>query len=257
MAGSQDGLFDDRGATLLDTVQQLPALANLTICFKGAARSLLKAIGDDHGLPECKQLAALRSRSLTRLDVQMLGGPAEGNTLRLIDVPELRSCTLRGLDGRRANICLDATSFQGAPKLQELHVLKDRTLQLQDGSLQQLTALTSLSLSGCGLRSVPAGVASFSATLCVLDLSDNGALQIDATAVNSICGCSRLQTLSLYKRDILDWKDGCGHAGWQEVQRQMDLRGFVPAQFSSESVVQLMRLPSVFRNRHGRDLVFK
>ncbi len=249
VAGSEDGLFDDRGAMLLETIQHLPALAELSISFKGYADSLVWPVSDAHGLPHCQQLAALHSRSLTRLDVQMRGGPVEGNTLRLVDLRELRSCTLRGFTGRPANICLDATSFQGAPKLQDL--------QLQDGSLQQLTALTALSLSGCGLRSVPAGVASFSATLCVLDLSDNGPLQVDAAAVDSLCGCSQLQILGLYKNDILEWKDVLGHAAWPVVQRQMDQQGYVPAQFSSESVVQLMRLPSVFRERHGRDLVFK
>ena len=257
MAGSEDGLFDDRGAMLLETVQQLPVLADLTISFKGYTDSIVWPVSDYHGLPQCKELATLRSRSLTRLHLKMLGGPAEGNTLRLVGLPELRSCTLENIVGLPANIRIDATSFHGAPKLQALHLRFDEALQLQDGCLQQLTAVTALSLESCGLRSVPAGIASLSATLRTLDLSDNDHLQIDAAAVDSICECSQLQILSLYKGDLLEWGDDLGTTALDEVQQQIDKRGYVPSQFSSESVAQLMHLPIAFRRRHGRDLVFR
>ena len=184
----------------------------------------------------------------------MFGGPAEGNTLRLEGLPELRTLTLNGIIGVPANMIVNAASFRGAPKLQALRLRSDAGLEMQAGSLQQLTALTALTLEDCGLRSVPADLASLSATLCVLDLSNNDHLQVEAATVDSICGCSQLRTLALYKRDISEWQDDLAHSAWREIRRHTGETGYIPAQFSSESLAQLVRLPSAFRKQHGRDL---
>ena len=254
VAGSEDGLFDDRGATLLWTIQQLPALLELYIPFEGLRVDLPSPISNRYGLPQCKQLATLHSRSLTRLEVHMLNDTAEDNTLRLSGLPELRSVTLQGKIGLPTNIVLDAASFQGAPKLQALQLRFDEGLQFQDGTLQELAALTALTVEECGLRSVPANLASLSATLRVLDLSSNDHLQLDAAAVDSICGCSQLRTFDLYKRNVLEWREYLANDAWQELQQHMTRAGYVPAQLSLESVMQLMRLPVAFREQHGRDL---
>jgi len=258
VAAGEDGLFDDRGATLLWTIQRLPALLELDVSFRGYPDSVIAPISDEHGMPHCRQLAALHSRSLTRLDVKMIGGPddIDGNTLRLVGLPELQSCTLKNSDGLPAHICIDAASFHGVPKLQALHIRFDEALQLQDGCLQQLTALTALSLKGCGLRTVPDSIAALSATLCVLDLSENDDLQIDAAGAERLLACSQLQALGLYKEDMSIWIDSILMTDARRDFRQLiDQRGYVPAQFSAESVAHLVRLPSAFQMRHGRNLV--
>ncbi len=138
----------------------------------------------------------------------MTGGAPEGDsTLRLVGLPELRSCELSGQPNGAMNISIDAACIAGAPRLQSLRLHFDKTLRLRPGSLQQLTALTSLSLLECGLRSVPAEVASLSATLRVLDLSHNARLQFDVASVVTILRCGRLEKLGVYKPDIGVWND--------------------------------------------------
>ena len=72
-------LFQDRGVTLLRTVQMLPALTDLCIDYQGEVSKLRAPVSDSNGLPRCKELAELRSRSLTDLKVWMFGGPSQGN----------------------------------------------------------------------------------------------------------------------------------------------------------------------------------
>ena len=255
VAAAEDGLFDDCGATVLWTIQRLPALLELDVSFRGYPDSVIAPISDEHGMPHCKQLAALHSRSLTRLDVKMISGPDDGNALRLIGLPELRSCTLNNSGGLPAHICIDSTSFHGVRKLQALRVRFDEALQLQAGCLQQLTALTALSLNGCGLRTVPDSIAALSATLCVLDLSENDDLQIDAAGAERLLQCGQLQALGMYKEDMSIWIESILMTdGRRDFRQLIDQRGYVPAQFSPESVAQLVRLPSASRTRHGRSL---
>ena len=241
-------LFKDRGATLFSTVQQLPELQKLDVYYEGEEADGIP-IADTNGLPRCKELARLHSRSLRWLRVSMLDGPAEGNTLRLRGLPELRTCVLLG-HARRSDlhIRIDAASFDGAPQLQELHVEYDDELQLSDGSFEHLTALTKLTLADCRLKCVPAGVASLSATLCVLDLSRNDPLQLDDAAVTNIVECSRLTTLSLCKEEVTAWTDSI------DVDRDPKREGYAPSPWDLWSVSCLMQLPSAFRQQHGRDL---
>ncbi len=89
-------LFTDHGATLLRTIQHLPALTDLDVSYLALQEELREPLSSTNGLPACKELADMHSRSLTRLDVSMLGGPSNGNTLRLIGLPELQSCRLSG-----------------------------------------------------------------------------------------------------------------------------------------------------------------
>jgi len=226
-------LFEDRGATLLSTVQQLPELQKLDVFYEGEEPDGI-AINDSNGLPRCKEVAGLHSRSLQWLRVAMLDGPAEGNTLRLRGLPELRTCVLLG-HARRSDlhIQIDAASFKGAPKLQQLHVEYDDELRLSDGSLERLTALTKLTLADCRLKSVPADVASLSATLSVLDLSRNDPLQLDAETVTNIVQCSRLTTLSLVKEEVLAWTDSI------DVERDPHEEGYAPAPWDLWSGVLL------------------
>ena len=171
---------------------------------------------------------------------------------------QLRSFHLEATKATKAMpaaVVVDATSFRGPPKLRDLRLrCVNVPLGLQDGSLEQLTALTALGLRGCGLQRVPDGVASLSPTLCVLDLSDNGRLKVDAAPMAMIPKCSKLRTLALYKSNIREWKGKVDGAVWQGISMHTDREGYVPAQFSSDSLTQLLRLPSSFRKRHNRDL---
>jgi len=223
-------LLKDRGAALFTTVQQLPALTDFVTYGPGLDEARDLNISDDNGLPRCQELAELHSRSLTRLIMCMLDGPEDGNLLRLVDLPQLRSCQLRGEDPEcwpALNIRIDAISFQGAQQLQTLHLQDDQELQLQVGWLQQLTALTALKLIDCGLHSIPADLASAGMTLCVLDISFNNQLQLDDAAVRCLLGCCQLQKLGLHK------------SGYS---------------FSMSSMANMLRLQREFRELHGRDL---
>ena len=246
-------LFEDRGATLLCTAGRLPALRRLCITYDGEVPYLRAPVSETHGLPECKELAELRSHSLTELTIWMLGGPPDGNILRLSGLPKLRYCELIGDPAMPLNLRIDGASFQGTKHLESLRVQDDEGLQLQRGSVQHLSALKSLGLQRCGLRSVPADVASLGGTLLELDLSSNHDMQIDASAVDNILQCSRLETIYLYKPDISEWEDGLGPA-WQPVQQQVAQKGYTPWQLSMDSVVELMRLKDTFHIRHGRYL---
>lgn len=112
--------FVDRGAALLSTIQSLPALADLDIIDYDDPEYECDHSSSDNGMPWCCELAELRSRSLTQLTVGMLGGPPEGNTLRLVGLPELRELSVLGLPGVPMHIRIDAESFAGAPHLQSL-----------------------------------------------------------------------------------------------------------------------------------------
>ncbi len=257
----EDELLSDRGATLLWTVQRLPALTDLALRLDAGFGVIhLDPVSDTHALPRCQELAELRSSSLTWLCVTMIGEPAVGgqaedNTLQLVGLPELRSFQLYGVKAMPPAVNIDATSFGGTPRLQALRLESVEPLQLREGSLQELTTLTALTLCGCGLRSVPADLATaLGPTLCVLDLSYNDQLQIDSTALACIVQCSRLKTLGLFKPSINVWEGRLSNDVWQGVAQHIGQEGYVPAQFSCESLAQLVRLPSVFRKRHGRDL---
>ena len=206
------------------------------------------------GMPWCSDLAELRSRSLTRLHVSMFGGPLEGNTLRLVGLPELRVLSVLGLPGVPMHMRIDTASFAGAPKLLSLHIREDEALQLEPGSLPQLTALTSLRVLRCGIRSFPAAdVASLSATLVELDLSSNS-VEIDGAAVASILQCSGLSTLGFRSADIQHWGDKESGSVRDRVMRQIEEQGFFPIQMSLKSLSRLMQLPMAFHARHGRQL---
>ena len=235
---------------LLSPGQRLPALVDLVVSHEG---DLYDATD---GMPRCKELAELHSRSLTRLSLGMLDGPAEGNTLRLSGLPNLRYCALHvSREGDMpVHLRIDAASLRETPQLQNLYVRGDEALHLQDGSLGRLTALTSLTLDACGLRSVPVDVASLSATLCELRLANNDRMQIDDAAVASIVQCSWLEVLDLRKPNILiRWRGKLGDV-WEFIQSHMEQEGYTPSQWSEQSVEHLVQLPSAFRERHGRDL---
>ncbi len=245
-------LFEDRGATLLWTVQRLPALRHLCIDYESEVAHLDAPVSDSNGLPRCKELVELRSRSLTKLKMWMLDGPLQGNTLRLSGLPELRSCTIITDHTMPLSMCIDAASFQGVSQLQNLHIDGDERLALQLGCLEQLSALTSLALVQCGLRGVPASIASLSA-LRELDLGHNARMQLDGTAVASILQCSSLRAIGLHKPNVNKWEDSLGPV-WQQVEQHMAQEGFVPAQYSVRSLESLLYLPYAFRKRHNRDL---
>ena len=255
-----DTRFTDRGATLLWTVQHLPALQQLAIVHDTSDLGydqLPRVSGDDNGLPWCEDLASLRSASLTQLIVSMLGGPPDGNTLRLSGLPELRSLNLAGEPDIPLSIRVDAASFRETPRLQSLQIQCDEALQLQPGSLAQLTGLTSLRLSRCDLQSMPADLASVGVSLRDLDLQGND-FQIDAAAVASILQCSQLSKLQLERAGIDDWADELDadpeNDVWQAVQAQIDRKGYVPSRFSARSVKHLMNLPLTFYKLHRREL---
>ncbi len=175
--------------------------------------------------------------------------------LRLLALPELRSCELHGSRDADACVQIDAASFQGAPQLQNLCLDFFWRLEMQDGSLAQLDALTSLTVIGCALKKMPTDVASLSHTLCVLDLSNNEDLQIDSVASEWIIQCSRLTNLGLCKPDMIgsSWGELVDD-GWESIEQHMDYVGYTPSLWTSESVKQLVLLPSAFHMRHGRYL---
>ena len=218
-------LFKDRGATLLQTIQHMPALADLDISYRGFGGRQVQGLSETHGLPRCEELAQLHSLTLTSLSVCMLDGPTEGTTLRLSGLPELRACTLTASSRMPLNMRTDGASFQDM-QLQDMYI-NDRALQLERGSLAQLAALTSLSLGFCGLHRVPSDVASCSATLRELYLSDNDRLQIDSEAVASILQCSQLNLLELYKGDVSEWEGSL--ACWPQVNEYLDNQQFTPS----------------------------
>ena len=233
--------FVDRGAALLSTVALLPALAELDISDYDETEGSRRLSSEDNGMPWCSELAELRSRSLKRLAVHMLGDPAEGNTLRLVGLPELRALELCGEPDAPLKIRIDPLSFAGAPQLHSLHVHTDEALQLEPGSLPQLTALTSLRLTRCGLRSVPADVTPLFATLRELDLSSNG-ISVDASFVASVLEYGRLSRLAFRSGRVY-----C-------VDDQLARQGFCPVQMNLKSLQRLVQLPVTFYKRHGREL---
>jgi len=249
-----DTLFEDRAVTLLSVVERLPALEDFGISFQGSAERLRDPISDSNGLPRCGELAEMHSRSLIRLGMSMLGGPAQGNTLRLVGLPELRSCLLTNEPKVPMNLRIDAESFAEVPKLQKLQMCFDDALHLQPGSLHQLTALTSLTLAGCGLLSVPPDVARLSATLRVLDINRNDQLHLDASDAAIILSCGRLRVLGLYKPDMLDWKSRVDEEAWEALEVHMEGEGYTPAQFSIQSLVQLLPISNAFWAQHGHAL---
>ncbi len=201
-------LFEDRGVALILMIPLLPSLAELDISYDGDAHYDQSDISDHNGLPRCKELAELHSCSLTSLRVCMLDGPADGNTLRLSRLPQLRSFHVAAEPHMPLHLRIDAASLGEVPQLQALHICYADALRLQQGSLTQLTSLTALTLRGCGLRSVPADVASLGATLLELDLSNNDRMQIDGAAAADFLQCSRLNVLNVYKMNIqLGWQD--------------------------------------------------
>ena len=236
--------FSDRGATLVRTVPQMPAVLDLDIDWDGSAR-LVASVDDRKGLPRCQELAELHSRSLTSLRVSMMDGLVEGNMLQLSGMPELRTFELLGDGEGPSNLQIDTESFAGAPQLQCLDLSCDPALHLQDGNLTQLTALTSLRLVDCGLRSVPADVASLSDTLCELFFDCNDSLQIDKAAVACIIQCSRLTRLTLDKQNIEAWEDQLDDC-WESIEAQMNTTNCIPSLWSSDSVRNLVQLPSAF-----------
>ena len=248
-----DVLFEDRGAALFRTAQMLPALRILSITYEGQVDNLRAPITDSHGLPECKELATLRSCSLSELTIWMLGGPPDGNTLQLSGLPQLQSLTLRGGDpSMPLNLHIDAMSFHAVPQLRRLRVENDSGLQLQHGSFNRLSALKKLGLKGCGLTSLPDDIASISATLRGLDLSYN-CIQISGADVAMMLQCSNLQALDLHRPDISKWEGSLGPA-WHPVEQHVAREGYIPVQLSADSVEQLIHLPDAFRVRHGRPL---
>ena len=248
-------LLEDRGATLLWTVQRLPALLDFRIRYYGQIEDLPFLVINNRGLPRCKELREVRSRSLLQLRVCMQEDPMEINTLRLGGMPALRSCELIGQPKMPLLLRIDAASFQEVPQLRRLRLEHDEGLQLQPGTLGRLTALTSLTLMGCGLRTVPAEVEALSTTLCELDLSYNHRMQVDDVAIESILKCGQLRKLGLYKPNIAAWKDCLGDGTWQRVERHLDEEGYTPAQYSVDSLSHMMQLPSAFCKLHGRDLL--
>lgn len=255
-------LFKDRGAALLSAVKRLPALETLDISYDTNVDFDEGEISDINGLPCCKELAQLHSRSLTRLRVCMLDGPTRNNMLRLSGLPELRSLELVGHEGidrdppeaPALNIRIDAASFKEVPQLQSLQITFGKDLILLDSSLVQLTALTSLALTGCGLQSVPADLSSLCATLRELELSRNEPLQLDDAAVASIVQCSRLTVLGLHKPDVqVIVRSNVGETLWQTIDEYVE-ESYYPAQWNADSVRHLVQLPAAFRARHGHDL---
>ena len=148
-------LFADRGAMLMLTVQQLPALTHIDIRCNGLMYGLSEPLSDAYGLPQCKQLAKLHSQTLTELKVRMLDGPETGNTLQLSGLPQLRSCMLIGQGEMPLNVCITPMSFEGAEQLRSFHLHNDEGLQLQHGSLTQLAAVTNLAFVACGCGACP------------------------------------------------------------------------------------------------------
>ena len=122
--------FEDRGAALVSAAQRLPALETFHISYDKAIFFPTSEISDANGLPRCKELAELHSRTLTRLIVSMLDGPHQDNVLRLSGLPELRSLELTGPppypDDPEANLLhirIDTASFKEVPQLESLHYL--------------------------------------------------------------------------------------------------------------------------------------
>jgi len=246
-------LFKDCARALFGTVQWLPALLDFDASYEGDAKHFRRAY-PGCGLPDCAELATVHSRSLTRLRVCMLGGPEEDNFLRLSGLPELRSLELAGRPDWPLNIRIDAESFEDTLQLQNMCVRDDEALHLQECVLQKLTALTSLSLVGCGLQSVPVDAALLADTLVELDLSNNEPMELTDNGVVIIVHCSRLQVLSLHKPDkFVKWADKFG-IKWPAVQGHMVGEGYRPLTWKHKSIEHLVQLPSLFRAKHGRDL---
>ena len=152
----------------------------------------------------------------------------------------------------RANMRIDAKSFLGLSQLQTLYLDGDEGLQLQEGSLEQLSGLTSLAMVQCGLRSMPPGIASLG-VLRELDLGYNPRMPIDRAAVASVVQCRSLRVLGLSRPDIAKWEGSLGPA-WQRVAQHMAREGITPAQFDESDLTHLLHLPCAFRARHGWDL---
>ena len=244
----------DHSAALIWTVAGLPALLDLTIRFYDISMSAEDADNAGLGLPRCRELADLHSRSLTRLRVDSLGGPEDVNTLRLVGLPELRSCQLRGDWRSPRTLRTDIASFRGAPQLQRLSLYRLPDCEVQHDSLGQLTGLTSLTVDGCGLRCVPAAVvASLSASLRVLHMSSNDRLQVDGAAVAAVLQCSRLTTLGLYKPGVVKWR--VRPDVWEPIARHQEEEGYTKAHYSVESLRHMMQLPLAFYNKYARDLM--
>ena len=129
--------FEDRAAALIRTIRQLPALTDFGIHYGDWVDD--HPICDNAGLPRCKELAELRSNSLTRLRVSMLGNPAGDSKLRLRGLPELQACDLFAANEEPnappLALHIDAASFQELSNLQSLGLHSDEHLHLQHDAL--------------------------------------------------------------------------------------------------------------------------
>ena len=194
--------LDDRGLTVFRTASLLTALQQLNV--------LCSAGPDEDGafpqhymdLPRCCDVAQLRSQSLMRLSVSVVRDRDVGDTenvLRLVGVPNLVECHLFG-DHTSTAFVVDSTSFTGCTGLQHLTLHHHRALSLQSGCFDVLSALTSLTLTDCGLSDVPSVIAPLTA-LRSLDLSQNEQLQVDSSAVSLLCSLRKLRSLNVAKSE--------------------------------------------------------
>ena len=186
--------LDDYGAAIFRAASSLTALQHLELSYvpdPGTKQPLPQ--GKFH-MPRCWELSKLRSQSLHTLSVAM----TSGHVLRLAGLVSLRECHLLGDNRDDGVLRIDLSSFASCVKLEELTLHHHEKLSLELGCFDALPALTSLTLTDCGLTSVPLAVAPLT-TLVVLNLSRNMCLDVDKADTALLRGLTLLRALDLAK----------------------------------------------------------
>ena len=191
----------DRGAALMETLSQLPALQKLVIRTGGRP-------DPSYNLPTVAELAMLSSPRLTFMGLD-IDTSSEGS-LSLGALPALTTCQLLGC-GPADVVHLTASSFSGAPNLTQLDLGNISNIHLSPDCFNSLSFLSDLRLVDCGLVLMPPALAAVQGTLRHLNLSNNNRLEIEECGYSILLGLSALERLDLspLSKTITYYRHGC------------------------------------------------
>ena len=193
ISGAGMSVMDDRGEAFLWAARRERALAQLDVSYEETPGITIAEEGLN--LPRGRGLSALRSRSLRHLAVDMASGAQD--VLRLAGRPNLQDCHLFAW-ASSAGFLIDSDSFAGCTRMVQLMLHYQRGLVLQPECFDALSALTTLTLTDCGLQAVPPVLATLT-LLRTLDLTENMHLQIDQAGASVLRTLTELRTLDVAK----------------------------------------------------------
>ena len=189
--------FFDRGAGVLLTACCLPALCFLDISHtEEAGGTVVPRHHRGGSLPRCREIARLRSASLTQLSLVIASG--EDDVLDLTGVPSLLQCHLLADCDRHGETVVHSTSFEACTSLTKLTLQHLRNVMLHDGCFDSLSALTWLTLADCDFEELPQAIGSLT-SLEVLNLNGNDDLGVTEAGLSVLRALKELQVLDMAK----------------------------------------------------------